>query len=66
MAENQATAMVLLKRLHRHFFCSRGGVYTFHRKRAAPDHSGINGFYLEDFDPGSVPVRDRGHRDVRG
>src|SRR5690242_10939587 len=41
----------------KHFFCSRCGVYTFHRKRAAPDHFGINVFCLEGFDPASVPVR---------
>ena len=41
----------------RHFFCSRSGVYTFHRKRAAPDHFGINVFCLEDFDIGSFPIR---------
>jgi hypothetical protein len=39
------------------FFCSRCGVYTFHRKRAAPDHFGINVFCLEDFDVGSLPIR---------
>ena len=41
----------------KHFFCSRCGIYTFHRKRAAPDHFGINVFCLEGFDPASVPVR---------
>src|SRR5438445_6959691 len=41
----------------KHFFCSRCGVYTFHRKRAAPDHFGVNVFCLEGFDPASVPVR---------
>jgi hypothetical protein len=41
----------------KHFFCSRCGIYTFHRKRAAPDHFGVNVFCLEDFDPASVPVR---------
>ena len=40
----------------KHFFCSRCGVYTFHRKRAAPDHFGVNVFCLEDFDPATVPV----------
>lgn len=30
----------------KHHFCSRCGVYTFHRKRAAPDHFGINVFCL--------------------
>jgi hypothetical protein len=41
----------------KHFFCSRCGIYTFHRKRAAPDHFGVNVFCLEGFDPRSVPVR---------
>ncbi|WP_245321632.1 hypothetical protein [Bradyrhizobium sp. LTSPM299] len=41
----------------KHFFCSRCGVYTFHRKRAAPDHFGINVFCLENFDIGSFPIR---------
>lgn len=40
----------------KHYFCSRCGIYTFHRKRTAPDHFGINVF-LEGFDPASVPVR---------
>ncbi|MBP1096438.1 hypothetical protein JOE50_006968 [Bradyrhizobium japonicum] len=40
----------------KHFFCSRCGIYTFHRKRAAPDHFGVNVFCLEDFDPAMVPV----------
>jgi hypothetical protein len=41
----------------RHFFCSRCGVYTFHRKRAQPDHYGVNVFCLDGFDPGAVPIR---------
>jgi hypothetical protein len=41
----------------KHFFCSRCGIYTFHRKRAAPDHFGVNVFCLEDFDPATMPVR---------
>jgi hypothetical protein len=41
----------------RHYFCKRCGIYVFHRKRAAPDHFGVNVFCLDDFDPGSLPVR---------
>jgi len=41
----------------RHYFCSRCGIYVFHRKRAAPDHFGVNVFCLDGFDPASVPVR---------
>jgi hypothetical protein len=40
-----------------HFFCSRCGIYVFHRKRAAPDHFGVNAFCIENFDPAPVPVR---------
>lgn len=41
----------------RHYFCKYCGIYVFHRKRAAPDHYGVNVFCLEGLDPGSVPVR---------
>jgi hypothetical protein len=41
----------------KHYFCSGCGIYVFHRKRAAPDHFGINVFCLDQFDPASVPVR---------
>jgi hypothetical protein len=41
----------------RHYFCSRCGIYVFHRKRAAPDHFGVNARCLHDFDLASVPVR---------
>ena len=30
----------------RHYFCSICGIYVFHRKRAAPDHFGVNVFCL--------------------
>jgi len=41
----------------KHYFCSRCGIYVFHRKRSMPDHFGINVFCLEGFDPKSVPTR---------
>jgi hypothetical protein len=41
----------------RHHFCARCGIYTFHRKRAAPDSFGVNVFCLEGFDPDALPVR---------
>jgi len=40
-----------------HHFCRRCGIYVFHRKRAAPDHFGVNIFCLDGFDPDSLPVR---------
>ena len=44
-------------RIARHYFCSRCGIYTFHRKRAAPDHYGVNVFCLDGFDAAAIPVR---------
>jgi hypothetical protein len=41
----------------RHYFCGTCGIYPFHRKRAAPDHYGVNVFCLEGFDPTGIPVR---------
>lgn len=41
----------------KHHFCRRCGIYVFHRKRAAPDHFGVNIFCLDGFDPASLPVR---------
>ena len=40
----------------KHYFCRWCGIYVFHRKRAAPDHFGVNIFCLESFDVASVPV----------
>lgn len=40
-----------------HHFCRRCGIYVFHRKRAAPDHFGVNIFCLDGFDVSSLPVR---------
>jgi len=44
-------------RTARHFFCRTCGIYPFHRKRAAPDHYGVNVSCLHDFDPAGIPVR---------
>jgi hypothetical protein len=41
----------------RHFFCSVCGIYPFHRKRAMPDHYGVNVNCLEGFDATGLPVR---------
>ena len=40
-----------------HYFCRHCGIYVFHRKRAAPDHFGVNIFCLENFDVNSIPTR---------
>lgn len=44
-------------RVARHHFCTRCGIYTFHKKRSAPDHYGINVMCLDGFDPGAVRLR---------
>lgn len=41
----------------KHYFCKRCGIYVFHRKRAAPDHLGVNAFCLDGFDVAAVPRR---------
>ena len=41
----------------KHHFCRQCGIYVFHRKRAAPDHFGVNVFCLDGFDVASLPVR---------
>lgn len=55
--EERLTCYRWNSRVARHYFCSRCGIYVFHRKRAAPDHFGVNAFCLSGFDPTSVPVR---------
>ncbi len=44
-------------RVARHHFCARCGIYTFHKKRSAPDQYGVNVMCLDGFDPSTVPVR---------
>ncbi len=44
-------------RVAQHYFCSVCGIYTFHRKRAAPDHYGVNVHCLDGIDVSGVPVR---------
>ena len=41
----------------KHYVCRRCGIYLFHRKRAAPDHFGVNIFCLDGFDVAALPVR---------
>ena len=41
----------------KHYFCRACGIYVFHRKRAAPDHFGVNIFCLDGFDASAIPIR---------
>ena len=47
-----------------HFFCSKCGIYPFHRKRVTPDYVGINVHCLEDFDPSGIPLRETHGKDM--
>ena len=42
----------------------RCGIYTFHRKRSAPDHYGVNVFCLEGFDVAAFPRRAADGKDM--
>ena len=55
--EDQLTLYQWNTRIARHWFCRTCGIYTFHRKRAAPDHYGVNVGCLEDFDPQAFAFR---------
>lgn len=44
-------------RIAKHYFCTRCGIYPFHKKRSMPDHYGVNVKCLEDFDWAAVPYR---------
>lgn len=41
----------------RHYFCSVCGIYPFHRKRAMPDHYGVNMNCLTGFEASDLKVR---------
>jgi len=44
-----------------HFFCSKCGIYTHHRRRSNPNHYGVNVACLEGFSPfdlDEIPVVD--------
>ncbi|HET6970283.1 MAG TPA: GFA family protein [Phenylobacterium sp.] len=55
--EDQLSLYQWNTKVARHWFCRRCGIYTFHRKRAAPDHYGVNVGCLESFDPDAHPFR---------
>ena len=40
-----------------HYFCKKCGIYTFHKKRALPDHFGVNVFCLDGTDLTSLNIR---------
>lgn len=42
----------------KHYFCNTCGIYTFHRKRAAPDFYGVNVFCFDEADIDKVTIRE--------
>jgi hypothetical protein len=48
----------------RHFFCARGGITPFHRKRAMPDHCGVELHCLTGFDASTLAVRQAAGRGI--
>lgn len=44
-------------KIARHYFCGVCGIYPFHRKRAMPNHYGINVRCLEEFDADAAAIR---------
>ncbi len=55
--EDRLTLYEWNTRRAKHYFCRDCGIYVFHRKRAAPDHFGVNVFCLDGFDPSAIPIR---------
>jgi hypothetical protein len=55
--EGDLTLYAWNTRVAQHYFCRPCGIYVFHRKRAAPDHFGVNAFCLEGLDVAGLPVR---------
>ena len=55
--EDQLTLYQWNTKAARHWFCRTCGIYPFHRKRAAPDHYGVNVGCLSDFDASAYPYR---------
>jgi hypothetical protein len=45
------------ERIAKHYFCTTCGIYPFHKKRAMPDHYGVNLHCLDDFDLTELPIR---------
>ena len=43
-------------RIAKHYFCKQCGIYTFHRKRAAPDTYGVNVYCLDNVDINAVSI----------
>jgi hypothetical protein len=55
--EDRLTLYEWNSRRAKHYFCSRCGIYVFHRKRAAPEYFGVNIYCLDGFDVAALPVR---------
>ena len=43
-------------KIAKHNFCTKCGIYTFHRKRSLPDHYGVNLYCLDGVDFESIEI----------
>ncbi|WP_424981324.1 type I-B CRISPR-associated protein Cas8b1/Cst1 [Maritalea sp. S77] len=43
-------------KIAKHHFCTKCGIYTFHRKRSLPDHYGVNLYCLDGVDFDSIEI----------
>ena len=55
-AMDQLTLYQFNKLIARHYFCSRCGIYTFHRPRTMPEKWAVNVRCLVDFDLESATI----------
>ena len=55
--EDSLTLYEWNSRVAKHYCCRRCGIYVFRRKRAAPDHYGVNVRCLPGLDRTSLPLR---------
>ena len=46
--EDQLTLYEWNTKIAKHYFCKTCGIYTFHQRRSAPDHYGVNVYCLDD------------------
>ena len=51
-------------KIAKHYFCSKCGVYVFHKKRAAPHHYGVNVHCLQNIDTLAARTRATDGKDM--
>lgn len=54
--EDQLTLYQWNKKIAKHYFCKKCGIYTFHQRRVTPEYFGVNAHCLDDVDVSSLPI----------